>query len=959
MPNALLRALKVLALALICYCLLGFLILPGVAQRIANQQLAERALVPALLERIELNPLSLELRIHGFRLGEVDRPQVSVRQLDLDLQLDSLWRGALHLQQVRLNQPHVEVLLDKDGSLNLSRLFRPGAETPPAAEANAKPFPLRLQRLVLEGGSFHFNDQRPSEAIEFSYRDLQLTLHNLSTLVEDHADLRLTANGPHGGRLEWHGQLGLTPIASSGTLSISDAKLKAFWPYVRDAVALDLEEGTLSVSTDYRFSLAERTELTLAKLSVDLAPFSVRAVDGKPLLKLERLSISDAALDLAKRQLHIGQIRSKNLQAWAVREADGQLDWQKLLTPGTPQEPAPDQAPAPSEEQPWQVVLVDTQLRDYRLHLADRVPGTPTELDIGPLNLDLGDFTSSAERAFRLRLDSGIGKQGKLEIEGQVGLKPVSAELDLRTQNLDLRLAQAYLEPFVRIELRSGMLNSQLKMKLSQADELALSIDGSADVTQLHTLDTLRQRDFVKWTRLGLEGIAYRHGESLGIDKVRLEQPYARFAINEDRSTNVSELLVPQPQSTPAAAQEQGKPLAIRIGAIGIHNGSGHFADFSLRPVFATAVQELNGSVGTLDNRAKQPAKVDIKGKVDRYAPVSISGELTPFDPLQTLDIVTSFKHVELTTLTPYSGKFAGYRIRKGRLNLDLHYRISGGQLQASNKVVLEQLQLGERVDSPDAVDLPVRLAIALLKDSKGNIDIDLPVSGDLNDPQFSVMPIIWQTVRNLVVRAVQAPFKFIGGLAGAGDTDLSQVQFAPGDAGLDEQARAALDLLAGALQERPALRLEIEGGAAPASDGPSLAEAQLEREFQSTYYRMLQRRGDSVPASDELLVVPPEDKEVLLEGIYRSSLNQQPPKEWSELPRDQRHAQMRAALLSRWSGNEVLARLLAQRRAAEIKQYLVEHGSLASERIYLMDVQLIQPSADGRAATALHLGAE
>ena len=957
MPTALLRALKVLALALICYCLLGFLILPGMIQRIASQQLAERALVPTQLERIEFNPFSLQLRIHGFRLGEAAQPQVSLRQLDLDLQLESLWRGALILQEVRLNEPHVEVLLDKDGTLNLSRLFRPAADPKPAAQTDEQPFPLRLERLLMEDGSFRFHDRRPSEAIEFAYQDLQLTLNNLSTLVEDNADLHLSANGPNGGRLEWQGEVSLVPLASRGSLSLKDGQLKAIWPYVRDAVALDLQDGVLSASTDYRFSLNEGTELTLDKLAISLAPFAINA-DGRPLLQLERLDISDSSLDLAKKQLRIGQIRSQKLQAWATREADGTIDWQKLLAPRKPEQPVAESDQETAEEKPWQVLLADAQLRDYRLHLTDRVPRSPVELQVGPLNLDLKDFSSSGERPFELKLDTGLGKQGSLNAGGKIQLQPFSTELDLQTRGVDLRLAQAYMEPFVRLELRSGLLDSQLKIIASQAEELTLSVDGRADINQLHTLDTLRQRDFVKWPRLALEGIAYRHGKSLGIETVQFEQPYVRFVINEDRSTNISELLVPQPQTATAPASDT-TPLALRIGAIKIRNGSGHFADFSLRPAFATAVQELNGEIGTLDNRSKQSAKVDIKGKVDRYAPVSISGELTPFDPLQTLDIATSFKHVELTTLTPYSGKFAGFRIRKGRLNLDLHYRINGGRLEARNQVVLEQLQLGERVDSPDAVDLPIRLAVALLKDSQGNIDIDLPVSGDLNDPQFSVMPIVWQTLRNLVVRAAKAPFKFIGGLAGAGDTDLSQVHFVAGEESLDDPARKALDMLARALTERPTLRLEIEGSASLASDGPSLAQVRLEREFQSTYYRMLQRRGDSVPASEEMLEVPARDKEILLEGIYRSRLNQQPPAEWAELDSEERHAQMRSALLSSWADNQALARRLAQRRAAQIKQYLVEQGQLASERVYLMDVTLVDAETDGRIPTTLHLGAE
>ena len=342
------------------------------------------------------------------------------------------------------------------------------------------------------------------------------------------------------------------------------------------------------------------------------------------------------------------------------------------------------------------------------------------------------------------------------------------------------------------------MLGSDLAVDLKSTEPLAFSVTGRAQVDQLHTLDTLKTRDFLKWQQVVVEGLNYQHGDSLSIDKVNLLQPYARFMINDDRTTNVDDLLIPQPADSRCQNQPQpNRPArtnrwASTSAAIAINDGSANFADFSLTPNFATAVQQLNGQIGTIDSRQAKPASVDIKGKVDRYAPVTIKGAVNPFDPMASLDIATSFKRVELTTLTPYSGKFAGYRIRKGRLNLDLHYLITKGQLKAENKVVVEQLQLGEKVDSPDAVSLPLKLAIALLKDVDGKISIELPVTGDLNNPQFSVMPIVWQTLRNLIVKAAAAPFKMIGGLvSGGGSEDLGTVSFAPGSSDLSKDAEA------------------------------------------------------------------------------------------------------------------------------------------------------------------------
>lgn len=977
MPKGLIRATGALLTALALYSLLGFLILPGIALRVANQQLANYATVPARIERIELNPFSLELTLWGLKIGEPGKEQVGFERLYANLQIDSLWTRALHLADVQLDKPKTEILFDKTGTLNLAQLFKLPPSEPTPDDPESKPFPLRIERIKLASGYVHFEDVRPSEPIEFLYDKLDFELKNLSTLPEDNADMTLVAAGPEGGQIDWTGNFSLVPIASEGKLKVTDGKMKVWWPYVRDAVPLVLEDGTLNFSTDYKLNLAKETELNLTNVSASIAPFAIKAPDGRPLARLERLDVSETSIDLAKQQVIVGKIRSNKLETWAAREADGQLDWQKLFAsqpskPATKPEPAsaPAAADSPKAEptapsKPWQVLLKDVQLRNYQVHLADRQVKPAVALELGPLNVDVQDFDSLNQSPFALKIDSGLGKQGKIQASGQVNLNPVSAKLKVDTKDIDLRVAQSYISPFIRLELRSGMLGSNLDVNLKSTEPLALQITGRAQVDQLHTLDTLKTRDFLKWQRLVVEGLNYQHGNSLSIDKINLLQPYARFMINDDRTTNVDDLLIPQPadsgaKSTAKSSASNEKPLGIRIGQIAINDGSANFADFSLTPNFATAIQQLNGQIGTIDSRQAKPASVDIKGKVDRYAPVTIKGSVNPFDPMAALDIATSFKRVELTTLTPYSGKFAGFRIRKGRLNLDLHYVITKGQLKAENKVVVEQLQLGEKVDSADAVDLPIRLAIALLKDTDGKISIELPVTGDLNNPQFSVMPIVWQTLRNLVVRAATAPFKFIGGLVtGGGSEDLGNVSFAAGSSALSKDAESALNSLAKALKERPALRLEIEGTAAASSDGPFLAAERLEREYQYNYYKILQRRGDKVPAQASLLVVPEKEKAPLLEGIYRTRLKQQPPAEWKDLGSDERSAKLRDGVIKFWSGSDVLLRKLGQDRASAIKDYLVDKGQLEDDRVYFIDASLGQAEKDGRVITPMHLDAE
>lgn len=1036
MPKGLKRAIGAVVLLVSLYCLLGFLILPGIGLRVANQQLAHYSTVPARLERIEFNPFSLELTLWGLHLGDDGQEQVRFRRLYANLELDSLWKRRLHLADVELDAPHTELLFAENGTLNLSRLFKlPPSEPTPAAQEPSDPFPLRIDRIRLAEGSLHFLDRRPSEPVEFVFDPMGFELHNLSTLPEDGGNMTLVATGPHGGKLDWKGDLSIVPFTSKGSFTLEGVPLKAWWPYVRDNAPLNLNNGVLSLASDYHLDLSKGTQLLLDKAAVTLRDLDLSSPEGKPLAKLASLDVADTTLDLVKQEVVVGQIRSQGLEAWAAREKDGQLDWQKLFatfkpykrpeeptpqaqaapgqtageppavvasepttaaqpagkpdaTPATPTETAQAKPAAPAQPEtrpadagkaaqtaeaaqpaepakPWHVVLRDTQLRGYKAHLADRAPGKPVNLEVGPLDLDLQNLDSGLTSPLQLKLKTGLGPRGQIEASGQVIPNPVSAKLKVSTRDIDLRVAQAYIDPFIRLELRSGLLASDLDVDLKGTDPLAFSVKGSAQVTQLHTLDTLKSRDFVKWTKLTLNGLAYQHGDSLVIQTVSLEEPYARFIINEDRSTNVSELIIKQPESSSAPASKNsgsggGKELGIRIGGVKINNGSANFADLTLRPDFATAIQQLGGEIGTIDNRNPAPASVDVKGKVDKYAPVTIKGSLNPFSPLEMLDIATSFKRVELTTLTPYSGKFAGYRIRKGRLNLDLHYQITQGKLKAENKVLVEHLQLGEKVDSPDAVDLPVKLAIALLKDANGNIDIQLPVEGDLNNPQFSVMPIVWQTLRNLVVRAVQAPFNFIAGLAsGGGGPDLSNVTFAAGASDLDASAQANLDKLADALKQRPALKLEVEGVAAAASDGPLLADRRLKQEYQKNYYSMLQRRGDKVPSDASQLEVPEDLQPILLEGVYRARLKKQPPAEWQQLSKDERSAKMRQAVLDSWSDSQLLLRKLGQERATQIKDYLVTKGGLGDDRIYLIDVSFGEAENGGRVATQLHLDSE
>lgn len=959
MSKGLKRLVITLISALAVYSWLGFLLIPSVALKVINQQLGIYATAPAQLHRLEFNPFTFELSAWDFQLGDADNPQISLEHLYGKLAIDSLWTQRLHLQDVQLLQANTQVILNKKGELNLTQLFnlpRKSVEPEPTASTSLT---VLIDQLQLHNSTLRFNDQRQRDAVDVTLADLNITLNNFDTRPASNSALQFSAQANDGAQLNYTGDLSLSPLTSQGHIQLKNAKLKSWWPYVREHFSAQLQDGRLSLDTQYEFSLDKTLEFKAKQLSAQLRSVVLNQ-DKQPLLRLPSLNISDTHFDLAAQKLRIGKASSSKLEAWAQIDKNGVINWQKLL-PSAAQvsNTTANSTPADnSTSTPWQIIVQQAELSEHRFHLADHSQSEPVALELAQLNLQIKDFDSLAKSPFNAELDTHIGEQGRLSSQAQVQLQPLNVDMTLNSTDLDLRPAQAWINPYAHMELRSGLLSSALKLQISDADGLQLSAEGDASIHQLHIRDTLRQRELVKWDTVDINGIHYALQEQkLSIDNLLLQQPYVRFIINENLTTNISELLIPQPEKPATAQSSDSPPFALHIGGIHIKDGSANFADFSLTPNFATAIQQLNGEIGTLDNQSNNVAKVDIEGKVDRYAPVTIKGSLTPFDPLKKLDIATSFKHLELTTLTPYSGKFAGYRIHKGRLNLDLHYQINDGKLNASNKLLLEQLQLGERVDSPDAVDLPVRLAIALLKDSKGRIALELPVQGDLNNPEFKIAPIVWKTLRNLITRAVSAPFNFIAGLANGNAQELSEVAFLPGEFSINPQAAKSLDTLAKALQERPQLRLEVEGGSRAELDGPLLADMRLASAYQNAWYSILQSRGTKIAATKESLEVPEAEKPLLLEGIYRAQLKQQPPAEWTQLKKAERAQQMQTAVLASYAKSPRGLRRLAQARANSIKEYLIESTQLDAERVYLIDVGTGTASTDGQVVSTLHLG--
>ncbi|WP_071872787.1 DUF748 domain-containing protein [Atopomonas hussainii] len=933
------------------WCLLGFLVVPGVMLHVGKQQLAHWVNVPSSLERVGFNPFTLELEVHNLWLGEPEQPITGFRQLKANVAWRSLWSGVLILERVQLKGLRHNAVFNPEGQFNLlAALNLPERDESP--KEDSQPFPLRIEHIQLEADSIAFNDQRQTPAVAFDLSPLSLSLHNLSTLPDEQGELTLSAHSPHGAELNWQGQLSLLPLRSQGHLSIANIPLPVWWPYAQDSVALSLSQGSLSVASDYQLDLREAFELQLSQLQGQLKDLAV-AVKPQPEAnaQLAQLSISGASLNLQKRRLHLGTIESQGLKLNAQRFKDGRIDWQALASSSDekPTKPAVKNDASPA----WQISLQKLSVSDYNALIIDQVPDNPVKHTVGPLSLSVADYRSDKATPLPVTLKTELGKKGTLEVSGQLQPAPLKATLNAKATRLDLRQLQQYIAPFVRVEIRSGWLDTTLAINASDSPKLAISVQGQASIDQLHTLDTLKGRDLLRWQKVEVNGIDFAHQQHAKISEIVLHKPFARFIVNEDRSTNLSQLVIAQEATGPKP--ENPNPLAIELGSIRLVDGSANFADFSLEPEFDAGIEQLNGQVKGISSTRQAPAIIDIKGKIDRYAPALFAGTLTPFDPLNKLDMQVSFNKVELTTLTPYSGKFAGYSIRKGRMSLNLNYKIEDGRLKAENKILLEKLQLGEQVDSPDAVKLPVRLGLALMTDADGNIDLDIPITGNLNDPQFRVAPLVFKAIGNLIAKAAASPFKLLGGLLPGDNTNLGEVAFSAGSFELNNSAQKSLSQLAEALKQKPVLRLEIEGVAARDPDSLPEAQKRLERELKRGYYRILQRRGEDVPDSRLAVTVPDDFRPALLATIYRERIGQ-PPADWQNRSDSEQAQQAEQALVAFWQNSEVLLRKLGQARSTAIKNFLVDSQGLAPERLFLLDARIVEAGDKQSVTSPLHL---
>jgi hypothetical protein len=986
-------ALAIIVVLVGAYALAGFVAVPHFARKYAEEFVQTHYHRTLSLGDIHFNPFTLNLDVSKLALPDADgQTMLGFERLHIDLQFRSLWRLGPSFREIVLEQPFVRAVLRPGGELNLADLGKGFPPSPPPPPKPAPPMRLFIQRLAVIDGSSVFEDHTHGAPFRADFKPIAFELRDFSTRAATANGYGLDAASPEGERLRWSGTVHLAPLSSHGEFEIADLKARTIWSYLRASLPCEIDGGVIGVKGEYQLaSTPSQLALGVKVHSTVIDGLGIKPRGGaEDYVKLAHLAVDETDVDLNRHAVHVAkvQLSGGDIKAW-LSEANGQrqINLMELTqppassaaapvaaataAPAATRSPAPPAAAAPV----WSVEVPDIALENFKVAAEDRSVKPSATLLLSPLNVHVSGFNLTPEDTLDVTLDSGVNGSGKVAAKARLTPKSGAVAAQVESANLPLTALQPYLAQYTSMTLLKGTLGS--KLDIERKADGTLAVKGATQVQDLRTVDNALKQDFVKWKDLRVADIRYSsQPASLRIGSITALAPYIRLIIAPDRSINISKVLAPAgaqksapmpaaaggavvaparkttakrragpaPAATPAAPVT---PFPVAIGTVRLIDGSANYADFWIKPSFAVGIQALGGTISGLSSDPRSRAKMELNGKLDRYSPVHIGGELNLLSAALYTDVTMSFKDVDLTIVNPYSGHFVGYKIDKGKLSVDVTYKVDQRKLDAQQHFVVDQLELGERVESPDAIHVPLKLAVALLKDRNGVIDLNLPMNGSLDDPKFRIGPIIWKIFVNLITKAATAPFALLGHLFGGGE-HVNVVEFDPGSAELAKPAQDQLASIAKALKERPQLKLDVPIVYSKTIDQPKIAATRLREELLAREQGTHEGKKHPDTAGELALADPAQLFKLLLEQ-YQADLGKSaalPPsvvavqqtKRKEVPPYDPAIADLKAALLDHIQVSDADLEALGKQRAQAIQDALLSDGQIEAARVFIVN---------------------
>ena len=780
------------AVFFVLFTIIGFFVVPPVVKPYLLEAMSKTINRQVSLSELTFNPYTLTASLRGFEIKEPrsETTFLSFDELVVNLDIRSILRRAPVIEEFIIRKPYVHLVRNKDKSYNFSDLLALKKDEP--EQQQKEPPRFSVNNIILENGGVDFVDG-PFD-ITHTVRDMNVAIpfiSNIPEYVDTYVQPRFAAaiNGdPYA--IEGKTKIFKDSRETIFNIVIEDLDLPFYLTYVPHELNITIPSGKLDVQSTLTFSMTpEKTPAVVVAGNVALRDFVLQDRGKTPVARLKRFDVVMTALEPLQSKFHFAKIALDAPELNVRRDKDGVINLTTLVEKKENKPPAAANAkPAAAEKAIPTLILDDFELKGGRIAYRDDVPPEPISSLIQDIAIRGEKISTLKDSQGKLSLSMDLNKgRGAVAVSGPVGINPIFANLDVDLKRIRIRPFQEYFTDKFRVNFTDGDISAKGTVSASKpADrDVTVKYDGNLLLGRVATVDKVNGDDFVKFKSLFVNSISAGYNPLfVRIKDIALADFFARIIVNEDGTLNVKNVAKPEAaageedaEAEPAEPEKKGEAelgekkeyvgdiLArnIEINRITLQNGTLVFDDRKIKPSFSSTLTELTGRVTGVTSITKKPADVDVRGKIGRYIPVEIAGKVHPFKENLFVDLKASLRDFNLSPLTPYSGTYAGYKIEKGSLSFDLKYLISDMKLDAENKVVIDQLTLGDRVESSQATKLPVGLAVTLLRDADGKINLDIPVTGRLDDPEFSVWRIVLQVIVNLLTKVATAPFAYFG----------------------------------------------------------------------------------------------------------------------------------------------------------------------------------------------------
>ena len=951
-----------IASILIAIGILGALVAPPLLRHKLAAELSKRLHRDVAIQQVRINPYAMSIAIRGFSMKEPNSAATAVAfdELYLDVEMRSVIQRALAIKELRLSRPYISLIRNNDRTYNYQDLVDEVMAGPPGP--SGPPPRFLLENIKVIDGKIDFDD-RP-ERTKHTLSSIRIDVPFLSSLPHD-VDVKVKPAFSallNGAPIQIGADTELFKDSHESTVRINIDKLQI--PKYLDYSPVELNFKAPTGQIDGRLTAAFRTSKdkpSVLSVSGDLTlkDLVLRQKDEKPLLSLPSLELAIEDFEVFANQAAFRAVKAQGLELSLTRDRNGRLNLASLV-----ERPPPTGPSQPKKEgAPFGYRVGEILLESGTLHFVDAAPERPYQATLSNVRLNVKNLTNEPEKKADVELSfdseakgtkeqrgkasSGARSDGKgtVRLIGTAGANPIAARFNLEAQGLELPPIEPYLAGQVNFVVTRGKAGTKGNLSVESGREgpLKVGYEGSLQISDFTAIDRDTTQDLFKWKSLDLRGFQWAMSPlQLRVNEVNLADFYARIFIGPDGKFNLQNLAAekkePSEATAVSAAPSQSDAPAqsgerrVTIGQINLRGGDVHFSDFFIKPNYSANLAAVQGTISEL--KPETPGDLAIQAKLDNAAPVDVRGKINPLGKDLFMDLNANATDIDLSPLSPYAGKYVGYGISSGKLSFQVQYKLANRKLEGENKITLNQLTFGDKIESPQATKLPVLLAVALLKDRNGVIDVNLPIGGSLDEPQFSVGGIVLKLILNIITKAVTAPFALLGSLFGGGGEELSHIEFGYGRSDLTADAESRLKTLATAMDNRPALKLEISGRFDPVNDLEGLKRVKIERKVKAQKVKELTRQGTAPKSVDEVQI-DGNEYERLLKAVYGEEKFPKP-RNAIGLAKDLPVPEMESLMLKNTQVTDDELRELANRRAQMVRDYLLTTGKAGVDRLFI-----------------------